>query len=62
MAAKRMDAFLRDLEKMGKRKSTRTEAIVRGEWGTQSWSAPYRIYPKEPGLSRRRGSITGWPL
>jgi hypothetical protein len=36
MAAKRMDAFLRDLEKMGKRKSTRIEAIMRGAWDTQS--------------------------
>jgi hypothetical protein len=62
MVAKRMKAFLRDLDKMGKRMSRRTEAIMRGACGTQSWSTPFRIYPKEPGLSRWRGSIIGWPL
>jgi hypothetical protein len=37
---KRTRAFFLNLEKMGKRIRRRTETIMRGAWGTQSFNIP----------------------
>jgi hypothetical protein len=49
--ARRIREFFLNFEKIGKRINMINETIMRGAWGTQSCNTPYKMYPKEPGLS-----------
>jgi hypothetical protein len=49
--SRRKRALVLYFEKTGNRRKRMTETIMRGAWGTQSCSTPYRMYQREPGLS-----------
>jgi hypothetical protein len=50
-ASRRTRALILYFEKTGKRRKRMTETIMRGAWGTQSCSTPYRMDQREPGFS-----------